>query len=464
MTDEDILKIFNTRIILTKIKCIRDNGVPDGVINYLEHRYPYYDNLVEVVNRIKFSIETRPVCEVCGAPVKYRKSNIFALGCCQEHANIINAKHVKETSLKKYGCENPAQSQQAREAVSKANKANAEHAKQIRKETNLSLYGVENCYQSPEKIQKIKAVKLERYGNENYVNVKKCKQTKLDKYGTENYVNVEKCKQTKLDKYGDENYNNMDKHRETCLEKYGFLYASSSPDVKNKVKETSLERYGVECTLQNPIIQEQIKEANIQKYGYAYVLSSPDIQNKSKATCLTRYNVEYHTSSQEYKDYMKVKMKSDEVQEKRMNTFRKNNSWCLSKQEECVHEMLKSIFLDVLHGYHSNEYPFNCDFYIPSLKLYIEYNGSHYHHKHPFNEYNEDDILELKLLKEKAQHSKRHKEGKKSQYDIMVDTWTIRDPLKRQTAQQNNLNYIEFWTIKEVEDWLKSEAYNIYIK
>ena len=36
----------------------------------------------------------------------------------------------------------------------------------------------------------------------------------------------------------------------------------------------------------------------------------------------------------------------------------------------------------------------------------------------------------------------------------MIKIWTIKDPLKRKTAKDNKLNYIEFWNINEVKEWL----------
>ena len=35
-----------------------------------------------------------------------------------------------------------------------------------------------------------------------------------------------------------------------------------------------------------------------------------------------------------------------------------------------------------------------------------------------------------------------------------------KNPLKRQTAKQNNLNWMEFFTIKEIENWLKQRGVN----
>ena len=39
----------------------------------------------------------------------------------------------------------------------------------------------------------------------------------------------------------------------------------------------------------------------------------------------------------------------------------------------------------------------------------------------------------------------------------MLYTWTIRDVNKRNIAKQNNLNYIEFWNINELKEWLNQD-------
>jgi hypothetical protein len=66
----------------------------------------------------------------------------------------------------------------------------------------------------------------EKYGIDFYPQhqdfVKKQKQTKLERYGDENFVNIDKMKKTKLLKYNNENYSNIEKYKKTCLERYGF--------------------------------------------------------------------------------------------------------------------------------------------------------------------------------------------------------------------------------------------------
>ena len=40
-------------------------------------------------------------------------------------------------------------------------------------------------------------------------------------------------------------------------------------------------------------------------------------------------------------------------------------------------------------------------------------------------------------------------------YDNAISTWTIRDVNKRKIAKENKLNWIEFFSILELNEWLK---------
>ena len=66
-----------------------------------------------------------------------------------------------------------------------------------KKQTFLRKYGVENPYQSEIIKNKIKNTNIERYGNENYRNVNKAKQTCLNNYGVENISQLNEIKKTK---------------------------------------------------------------------------------------------------------------------------------------------------------------------------------------------------------------------------------------------------------------------------
>lgn len=127
----------------------------------------------------------------------------------------------------------------------------------------------------------------------------------------------------------------------------------------------------------------------------------------------------------------------------------KSSGNSISLEEDRVYELLLLKFpkRDVIRQYRSLEYPFPCDFYIKSLDLYIEYNPGPRHNRRPFNPRLKEHREELELLKYKTLNESRWYEG-------VIRTWTQRDPLKRKTAKQNNLNWIEFFSFKEVKNWL----------
>ena len=98
---------------------------------------------------------------------------------------------IKHTNLKKFGVENPFQSNDIKEKIKQTHliKYGTEHACQSEivknkiKHTNLKKFGVENAYQAEEVKENIKKTKLERYDNEYFNNVEKRIQTNLENYG-----------------------------------------------------------------------------------------------------------------------------------------------------------------------------------------------------------------------------------------------------------------------------------------
>lgn len=115
-----------------------------------------------------------------------------------------------------------------------------------------------------------------------------------------------------------------------------------------------------------------------------------------------------------------------------------------SKEEENIYKLLLKIFPDTLSQYRCDEYPFSCDFYIPSKKLFIEYQGYWTHGKHPFTNSIEDNMV-LQIWNSKVNSHRMFKDA--------IKTWTIRDPLKREIAKKNNLNWLEFFNMKEFMKW-----------
>lgn len=133
--------------------------------------------------------------------------------------------------------------------------------------------------------------------------------------------------------------------------------------------------------------------------------------------------------------------------EKNFQTKKKNHTVNTSKLEEQAYSLLCNHFNveDIIRQHKSDVYPFACDFFIKSKDLYIECNFSWTHGHHWFDEKSEEDRLICKKWKDK--HTKY--------YDNAINTWTVRDVLKRKTAEANNLNYLVFWTLDEMHEYFE---------
>ena len=411
VTDQIILDYFiksNGHINVQRL-----TNISQEYKEYLDNRYTDSQSLRETIKRIQYNIEVRPVCVICGKPVKFlngKKNQLFNKTCCKEHANMLDGITVKKV---------------LKDIYSDVNK---------KQEIN----------------NKIRETCLLKYGDEHYSNRIKAKETCLQRYGVTSPLKSEIFKQ---------------KSKETCLQKYGVEYTGQIPEKIEKTHKACLEKYGVDSVFKVQKFRNQSLDTCIKKYAsdeddinsIVNIGQLKYIKDKIKNTCLEKYGVENPMQTQYYKNLISSILSSNEIQEKIYNTKLLNNSFNISYQEDVCFDLLKEKYSDCIRQYKSELYPFNCDFYIPSLDLYIEYNGSHYHHYHPFDINDDNDINELNRLKEKAENSNAHKNGKKSQYDNIIYTWTILDLKKRNIAQQNNLNYIEFWNINEVKEWINKQ-------
>lgn len=81
--------------------------------------------------------------------------------------------------------------------------------------------------------------------------------------------------------------------------------------------------------------------------------------------------------------------------------------------------------------------------------MFIELNAYWSHGRHFFDPNNSDDLAELEKMENK----------KTKTYEDAIHTWTVRDPLKRKTAEENNLNYLVFWDndLADAKAWLETQ-------
>ena len=264
-------------------------------------------------------------------------------------------------------------------------------------------YGVDNVFQLESVKQKSKMTKKETYNDENYNNREKERQTKIDHYGGPSYFSNDYLKNKSINK-----------KKKTVKEKYDVDNVFQTNEVKEKIKKSLLIHYGVDNYAKTEEWKKQYINTSLQKYGYENPMMSKEVQDKSYATKL------------------------------------KNKTINSSSTEDKSYDILVQIFGkdDIIRQYKTIEYPFRCDLYIKSLKLYIECQYGWLHHKFPFDPNNKECINKLNEWKLKSINH--------PMYTAAIKTWTIFDVKKRNIAKENNLNYLEFFSYENFITWINN--------
>lgn len=234
-----------------------------------------------------------------------------------------------------------------------------------------------------------------------------------------------------------------EKIKATNLENLGVEWPTQSKTVREKWKLSSLEKYGTEYPTQSDEIKEKVRQTSRRKYGKDYYAQTDEHKERYINTCMERYGVENYSQSEEYHQRYPGLLK------KRLKTMKEHKTFNSSKAENGLEVKLRELFPDLKAQYRSEQYPFKCDFYIPSLDLYIEYNGTWTHGYKFFDKNDENDLARLNELKAKTEKSKF--------YTTAIEIWTVRDVLKLETAIKNNLNYVAWFNEEQANDWIEAQ-------
>lgn len=256
---------------------------------------------------------------------------------------------------------------------------------------------------------------------------------------------------TNIERFGEGNYSNRNKIKErfklnVTKEELIDLYITQNLsqneicDVlhtnKNRLKD-ALSLYDIvkpkELIYQAREAKTQI--TNLDRYGVTHYAKCEEGKEKQKQTMLDRYKVEYFAQSEQYKNLYKDEDFKTRVQNKRDETKRVNKTFKTSKKEEEYFEILKYLYegKQILRNYKCEQYPFKCDFYIPSEDLFIELNAHWTHGGKPYDPEDKECQEKLAIWQEKAKTSQF--------YANAIKTWTERDVEKQRVAKENNLNY-----------------------
>ena len=285
----------------------------------------------------------------------------------------------------------------------------------------------------------------------------KQRQTLIDKYGVDNPMKVKdianRMSTTVKSKSIDEKRLTLEKRKATVLQKYGADSIMKVPgivdkiqksirdnndivEIQRKVQKTNLERYGTKHFLSSKYARDKIEATNMELYGGPAPMCSSIIREKTANTIMERYGVSHITSVPE------VVYKIDQSK-------RENNTYGKSIAEDDMYNELCLIFgeSDVIRQYKSDKYSYNCDFYIKSRQLYVEFNGLWTHGGRWFDE---TDTRCVEIVNQWSLKNTKY-------YDNAISVWTKRDILKRNQACENNLNYLVFWdnNLNDFKLWIE---------
>lgn len=325
-------------------------------------------------------------------------------------------------------------------------------------------FGYKSNLASPDKKLNGRATMKEKTGYESYTQIpgwkEYCQQIAKNRTEEERQIIRLKAEKTYMKHYGvKHNWSSKDSKLNGCAkrkEKYNVNYIMSNPIFVNKALQTKLNT--IDENGLNIIQKSTLKsiETNKKNHNGKHNWASGDKKLNGRETCKKLYGNESFTKTKYFKQLFKNKEWVEKINQKIYETKKTNGSLKGSKPEEIIFELLKTKFTDTIHHYKDKErYNFQCDFYIPSKDLFIEINFDPSHGKEPFNPNNKNHLKIVEDWKTKISE-KLKQNSKPSRYSNFIDVWTIRDPIKFQTAKQNKLNYLTFYNWKQFNIWFNS--------
>ena len=458
----------NDLIILNELKQYKywNSKIKQETLEYCKNRFidiePFNNKVSEFVYRLENKIEVTPKCPICGKPLPFLTYKNGYREICSNQCKFSKT----GISIIKFN-------RNINDKIKYQNISNLDNIIEQYKDNNISDKDIKKLFIKNNKVIPSKLNLKYLIRNEYY---------EIIAYLYNRYKIYDLTKKMVISEIVYRIVNNIETIPlcEICnrpltylnyLYGYGKYCSECKKDKKKlaahflqKSRKTYKERTGVDNPYKNKDIRKKIKET-WKNNGYDYPMQSYKIKQHIANTNINRYGV----SNPFLIKSIKEKAHSQDAVNKCDITKRKNNTYSTSKPEELLYKNLIKIFgnENIIRNYKSEYYRWKCDFYISNYDVYIELQGSWMHGKHPYNENDINDILKAKKLLEKSEEINQFGKKKKS-YLYALHTWTISDPLKRETAKKNNLNYLEIFSCNEndilnqISDYFK-EHFNINI-
>ena len=144
------------------------------LVEEIKDEFPKNYSLRESAICLLSGLREKPKCKICGKEINSIDNRMFkkycSAKCAQNDKDLRN--NIKQTCIKKYGCDNPAKSEIVQKKM---------------KQTCIDRYGAANIFASEIGKERIATSLMEKYGVKNPAFLKsvldKRKQTLMEKYG-----------------------------------------------------------------------------------------------------------------------------------------------------------------------------------------------------------------------------------------------------------------------------------------
>ena len=279
LTEKSVVSEANFAKLFPDIyKRVVDYSTPFNITDWREMKYLYMNQ----INR-------RPVCVICGKPVKFRSVNKGYTDTCSRECDLA----LKSQSHKKIWDGYTKEEREAR-------------VKQM-EDTREAKTGYRTPFANPDTRKQIEKTMLERYGTLYYISEegRKSFQKKMEEKREEI---DEKISKSWSEKTQEEKSNINQKRAQTCVEQFGVDNYSKTKDFsgfmsektkslwqdknwKEKIQNTILERYGVMYACLAKHVQDsngkQISQSNKE---FAQLLEESGIKNVEVEFSLRKYS------------------------------------------------------------------------------------------------------------------------------------------------------------------------------
>lgn len=175
----------------------------------------------------------------------------------------------------------------------------------------------------------------------------------------------------------------------------------------------------------------------------------------------------FASSKNKIEDILKA-LKNDDITEAILREgdkkiFDKDSGYNISKDELYIFDKLKKLYPDIQMSYTDDRFVnpetnrhMQLDFYDRSSDTGFNYNKTWTHFSEPYDPENPEHQKDLRWLKSKAEPG--------NYYERTIRQWTVTDPIKREVAKKNGIRFLEFFNLREFNNWLKdpTQTYEMY--